>query len=139
MSMMVIEYDAQVFYSFFSLMEDSDDDEYNQVTLLDIKENLKNYFTNKLKSLAIVLIDIVNELTKDKEGLKKDLKKCEKEMIELSVLVTELQAVSKSFYHENDLLNKILVRCLSLTPKGRVKEATFNLIQKKSWKKSRMI
>lgn len=43
-----------------------------------------------------MLIDTVNDLTQEKGSLKEDLDKCEEEMIELSVHVTELQSTGKS-------------------------------------------
>lgn len=63
--MMVIDDEVQFFDSLFSLLEYTDDNEDKLVTLLDIKENLKGYSLSKLKSLASVLIDSLNEITKD--------------------------------------------------------------------------
>lgn len=71
-------------------MTDTNDDKDDQVTLLDIKENLEYYSPKRLKSLIIVLINTINYLTQDKGNLKEDLDKYEEEMIELSVQVTEL-------------------------------------------------
>ncbi len=61
--------------SLFALKENSVEDKDYKVTLLDIKENLKNYSIKELKSLAAVLIDNVNDLTKDKKYFKINLKK----------------------------------------------------------------
>lgn len=93
-SMIVMEDDVRIFDSYFPLMVDLDSDENDHVTLQDIKDNLKDYYSKRLKFLAAMLIDIVNELTKDKESLKEDLDKCVEEMIELSVQVTKLQETS---------------------------------------------
>ncbi|XP_047257487.1 uncharacterized protein LOC124889575 [Capsicum annuum] len=76
-------------------MANSDDDE---VTLLDTKENLKNYSLKELKFLTTMLIDTINELTKDKECWKKDLEKCEKEMVELTVQVSVRFILNKNPY-----------------------------------------
>lgn len=54
-------------------MAKSDDIEDDQVTLLNIKDSLKNYSPKRLKSLVIVMIDTVGDLIKDKEGIKEDL------------------------------------------------------------------
>lgn len=67
-SMMVMEDDVQVFDSLFSLMADIDDDEDEPVTFLDIKENLKNYSPSKLRSLAFVLVDYMDELLDTKKN-----------------------------------------------------------------------
>lgn len=64
--MIVMEDDVQVYNSLFTLLADSNYDKDDQVNLLDIKDNLKDYSHNRLKSLVSVLIDNVNELTKEK-------------------------------------------------------------------------
>lgn len=74
-----------------------------------------------------MFIDTVNEPIKDKESLKKDLKKYKKEMIELNVQVTKLQASGKLLSHENDILIEKLSEMSNLTHKGRVKEEESNL------------
>lgn len=81
----VMEDEVQVFDLLFVLMAETDDNEDEPVTLLDIKENLKNCSLNKLRSLASVLSDSMNELFKDKENLKKVLKKYDEKVIKLSV------------------------------------------------------
>lgn len=98
--------DALVYDSLFILMANSDVDEDDKVTFLDIKENLKNYSLTELKSLDAVLIDNINDLTKDKEFYKINLEKCEEEDVELNVIVTELQSTSQSLSVENESLNK---------------------------------
>lgn len=40
--MMVVKDDAQIYDSLFSMMPMSDDDEHQKVTILDIKENIKD-------------------------------------------------------------------------------------------------
>lgn len=69
--MIVMEDEVQEFDSLFYLMEDTNDDKDEPVNLLDIKVNLKNYSLSKLKALASVLIDSMNDLTKNKEKLEK--------------------------------------------------------------------
>ncbi|PHT89522.1 hypothetical protein T459_04635 [Capsicum annuum] len=69
----------------FPSAEDTDDDEDEPVTLLEIKENLKDYSLSRLKSLDSMVIDSLNKIIKDKENLKEVLEKCEEEVIELSV------------------------------------------------------
>lgn len=50
----------------FVLMSDTNNDEDQPITFLDIKANLMNYSLSKLKYPFFVLIDSVNELIKDK-------------------------------------------------------------------------
>ena len=45
--------------SLFALMASTEDEEENEVTLSDIKKNLDNYSTRKIKDLTTVLIDSV--------------------------------------------------------------------------------
>lgn len=71
-------------------MTNTDDNEDKPVTLLDIKENLKVYSLSKLRSLAYMLISFLDNLANYKENLKEALEKYEKEVIELSVQVSEL-------------------------------------------------
>lgn len=88
--MIMVEDDVKVYDSFFALMANIDNDKDEKVTLLNIKENHKNYSLKEFKSLATVLIDTINDLTRDEECLKKDFEKCKEETVELSVQVTKL-------------------------------------------------
>ncbi|XP_047267722.1 uncharacterized protein LOC124898124 [Capsicum annuum] len=89
-SMMVMEDEVSAFHLLFALMDGSDNKEEKFVTLLDINENLKDYSLNKMRSLASVLINSLNDLARDKKNLKKSLEKCEEEVIKMSVQATEL-------------------------------------------------
>lgn len=77
-------------------MENLDEDEDDKVTPLDIKENFNNYSLNGLMSLIVVLINAINDLTRDTEYFKMNWKKCEEEVVKLTMLVTELQETSQS-------------------------------------------
>lgn len=77
-SMEIIKDEVLVFNSLFPLMADIGNDEDNQMTLLNIKKNIKDYSHGKLRSLAFVLFDSKGDLAKDKENLRKALEKCEK-------------------------------------------------------------
>lgn len=48
-------------------MVKSKDNKDEEVTILTIKQNLKDYSLKKLKSLATVLIDSLCDLTKEKD------------------------------------------------------------------------
>lgn len=109
-------------------MENIDNGEEKNITLLNIKKNLKDYSMSKLIALASILINSLNDLTKEKKNmkqvlencelniqvtelviekrkLKEELEKYEDQMVELSVQVTEHQATYKTLTCENDLLN----------------------------------
>jgi len=63
-SMMAIKDDESIFNSIFSLMANSDDEEdSNEVTFLDLKNDLDTLHVNKLRKLAALLIDSVVERT----------------------------------------------------------------------------
>lgn len=62
--MMVVEDEESVFNSLFALMEKSDDKDDEEVTFLDIKENLKDYSLKEPKSLDSILIYGFCDLTK---------------------------------------------------------------------------
>lgn len=67
---MVMEHEVLVFDSLCSLMADSNSEGDKHVTLLDTKDNLKDYSLSKLVSLASMLIESLNNLSKYKENLK---------------------------------------------------------------------
>lgn len=52
--MMVVEDDVQIYDSYFALTAKSNDDEDEKVTILDIKENLKDYSPKEFRSLTVV-------------------------------------------------------------------------------------
>lgn len=78
------------FDSLFVLMADTDNDENKLLTLLDIKENLKDYSYSKIKSLTSVLMNFLIDLAKDKEILNKALEKYEEEVVDISMEVAKL-------------------------------------------------
>lgn len=107
---MVIEDDAQVQNSLFALMEKSyeDEDGDDQVTLFNIKENLKNYTPAELKSLVAILFDTKDDLTRDKELFKIKLKKGKEKMAESNVQMSKLQIASHSLSVENESISEKL-------------------------------
>ncbi|XP_070026719.1 uncharacterized protein [Nicotiana sylvestris] len=71
-SMMVVETEATKYDSLFVLMAQSDDDEEDEddeVNFRDVQRNMKSYSSEKLRSLANVLIDAYYRLDNDKETL----------------------------------------------------------------------
>lgn len=85
--------------------EDKDDD---RVTILDIKNNLKNYSLKELKSLIRVLIDYVYNLTKDKDISNQNIDELEIENVELFEQLTKLKEIFHSLPFKNNLLNERL-------------------------------
>ena len=71
--MLVMKDDDEVFDSMFAFMAKSDDESDEEVTLLDLKENLNLYSVKKLKKLACVLIDSLCELTDEKDFLNNNI------------------------------------------------------------------
>lgn len=64
---MEIEEKMQVFDGLIALMAYIDENESRSSTLLAIKENLKDYFLNKQRSLSSAMIDSLTKTTVDKE------------------------------------------------------------------------
>lgn len=60
----------EVFGELIALMANTDESEDKLPTFHDIKESLEEYFFSKLRSLAFILIDFLNDLVRDKKGLK---------------------------------------------------------------------
>lgn len=61
-------------------MADTDENKSRPMTHMDVKENLKNNSTNKMRYLVFTLIDSLNKIVEDKENLKNTLEKCEEEV-----------------------------------------------------------
>lgn len=60
--MLVMKDDDEVFNTLFIFMAKSDDEVEDEVTLLDLKENLDLYSIKKLKKRVCVLIDSLYHL-----------------------------------------------------------------------------
>lgn len=60
--------------SLFALMEKSEDEEENKVTLFDIKKKLNNYSHKKITKLANVLLNYVCELIIQRDLLEHNVK-----------------------------------------------------------------
>ena len=66
MYMVAVHEEETIFNEMFALMAHTENDEEdNQVTLLDMKNDLDNYSLKKLRTLAKVRIDFVIELTSE--------------------------------------------------------------------------
>ena len=66
-SMLVVQYEANVFDGLFAFMEKSDNEE--KLTLFDLKKNVNTYSFRRLRNLESVLIDYVIELTTKKDSM----------------------------------------------------------------------
>ncbi|KAH0665121.1 hypothetical protein KY285_026327 [Solanum tuberosum] len=88
---MAIENDENVFNSIFSLMAKSDDkDDQNEVTLLDLKDDLDSLPIKILRKLTALLIDSVDELTSENLMISEKLGLCEDENSVLNAQMSEL-------------------------------------------------
>ncbi|PHU02280.1 hypothetical protein BC332_27531 [Capsicum chinense] len=72
--------------------DDTNNEKDKPVTLLKIKENLKDNSLSKLRSLAFMLIDSLDDLVKDKENLKETL---ETETVKKVVKLVEKLVIRK--------------------------------------------
>lgn len=116
--MIVVEEDVQIYESLSVLMAKLDDDEDKKVTVLYIKDNLKDYFPKELKSLANNLIDTICELINNKGSLNKNLDDFEVEKVDLVEKISKLQETCQFLSLKNDLLN----RKISEISKSNLKE-----------------
>lgn len=57
------------FMTLFALMLESEDEDDDKVSILKIRDNLKDYILEELKSFATILINSVYDLTKEKDLL----------------------------------------------------------------------
>lgn len=118
---MAIKVDEDVFDSLFTLMAKSIDDADEEVTLLDIKQNLNVYSIKKLKRLASVLIDSLCELAAEKDFLNKSPNIFQNEKIALTTQMSEIEERFASLDVENLDLKKKLKKIPNLILKKRVK------------------
>ena len=73
-SMVAVHEEETVFNEMFALMAHTENEEEdNQVTLLDMKNDLDKYSLKKLRTLAKVMIDSVIELTSERDTLNAEL------------------------------------------------------------------
>lgn len=77
--MLVVKDDDEFFDNMFAFMAQSD-----EVTLLDLKENLDLYSIKKFKKLACVLVDSICESTAEKDLLNSSLDVSQDENISLT-------------------------------------------------------
>ena len=73
-SMVVVHEEETVFNEMFALMSHTENEEEdNQVTLLDMKNDLDKYSLKKLRTLAKVMINFVIELTSERDTMNVEL------------------------------------------------------------------
>ena len=73
-SMVAVHEEETDFNEMFALMAHTENEEEDdQVTLLDMKNDLDNYSLKKLRTLAKVMIDSVIELTSERDTMNADL------------------------------------------------------------------
>lgn len=70
---------------------EDDNEEWEEATLLEIKQHIKDFSLKKLNILVNVLINSLCDLTKRDKFLNKKLYDCENEKIALDVQISELE------------------------------------------------
>ncbi|XP_070009038.1 uncharacterized protein [Nicotiana sylvestris] len=104
--MMAVEIEATKYDSLFALMAQADDDEDDGVNFRDIQRNLKSYSSNKLRSLANVLIDAYYSLVNNKDTLTIELGEAEQSRDDLVVCVVDLNETIANLEKEKEVLNE---------------------------------
>ncbi|XP_070013011.1 uncharacterized protein [Nicotiana sylvestris] len=106
-SMMAMQNQAKEYDSLFALMAQSDEDEEDdndEVNFRDVQRNLKSYSSNKLMSLANVLIDTYYSLVNDNDALIIELGDDEKSKDDLMIVVVDLKKTIENLSKEKNTL-----------------------------------
>lgn len=123
--MVKVKDESLIFDSIFSLIADTKINEDRPWTLNDIKQNLKDYSPNKLKSLESVLIDSLENLDKGKKDFREALENYEGKVMKLCEQIVELK-IEKAKLGEN--ITKYKVEILELRVRMPKHQATINTL-----------
>ncbi|KAH0769701.1 hypothetical protein KY290_013682 [Solanum tuberosum] len=103
---MAVKDEENVFNSMFSLMAKSDDeDDKDEVTLFDLKSDLDTLSIRRLRKLAAVLIDSIDELTTENFLLSENLNRSEDEKTTLTSQLSEMNvrlSILESEIHQTE-------------------------------------
>ncbi|XP_069151990.1 intracellular protein transport protein USO1-like [Solanum lycopersicum] len=107
-SMVAVHEEETVFNEMFSLMAHTENEEEdNQVTLLDMKNDLDKYSLKKLRTLAKVMIDSVIELTSERDTMNDELDSLTENKVKLEVKMSRMVSLESNNSELKNQLNKI--------------------------------
>ena len=105
-SMVAIHEDQIVFNEMFALMSHTEDvEEDNQVTLLDMKNDLDKYSLKKLRTLAKVMIDSVIELTSERDTMNDELDSLTENKVKLEEKMSRMVSLESNNSELKNQLN----------------------------------
>ncbi|XP_069144523.1 spindle pole body component 110-like [Solanum lycopersicum] len=108
-SMVAVQEEETVFNEIFALMaHTADEEEDNQVTLLDMKNDLDKYSLKKLRTLAKVMIDSVIELTSEKDTMNAELDSLTENKVKLEEKMSRMVSLESNNSEHKNQLNQII-------------------------------
>ena len=107
-SMVAVHEEEIVFNEMFALMAHTEyEEEDNQVTLLDMKNDLDKYSLKKLRTLAKVMIDSVIELTSDRDTMNAELDSLTENKVKLEEKMSRMVSLESDNTELKNQLNQI--------------------------------
>ena len=107
-SMVAVQEEETVFNEIFALMaHTADEEEDNQVTLLDMKNDLDKYSLKKLRTLAKVMIDSVIELTSERDTMNAELDSLTENKVKLEEKMSRMVSLESNNSELKNQLNQI--------------------------------
>ncbi|XP_069153766.1 uncharacterized protein [Solanum lycopersicum] len=107
-SMVVVHEEETVFNEMFVLMAHTENEEEdNQVTLLDMKNDLDKYSLEKLRTLAKVMLDSVIELTSERDTMNAELESLTENKVKLEEKMSRMVSLESNNSELKNQLNQI--------------------------------
>ncbi|XP_069154264.1 uncharacterized protein [Solanum lycopersicum] len=107
-SMVAVHEEETVFNEMFALMAHTEyEEEDNQVTLLDMKNDLDKYSLKKLRTLAKVMIDSVIELAYEKDTMNAELDSLTENKVKLEEKMLKMVSLESNNSELKNQLNQI--------------------------------
>ncbi|XP_069144342.1 uncharacterized protein [Solanum lycopersicum] len=107
-SMVAVHEEETVLNEMFALMAHTkNEEEDNQVTLLDMKNDLDKYSLKKLRTLAKVMINSVIELTSERDTMNAELENLTKNKVKLEEKMSKMVSLESNNSEHKNQLNQI--------------------------------
>ncbi|XP_069150409.1 uncharacterized protein [Solanum lycopersicum] len=108
LSMVAVHEEETIFNEMFALMAHTENEEEDdQVTLLDMKNDLDKYSLKKLRTLAKVMIDSVIELTSERDNMNAELDSLTENKVKLEEKMSKIVSLESDNFELKNQLNKI--------------------------------
>ena len=107
-SLVAVHEEETVLNEMFALMAHTkNEEEDNQVTLLDMKNDLDKYSLKKLRTLAKVMIDSVIELTSERDTMNAELESLTENKVKLEEKMSRMVSLESDNSELKNQLNQI--------------------------------